>query len=89
MPSSDTERRATLPDNVPLHARPAGNFVRAAARFPAEISVAANGRRANAKSILELLALGALGGTELIIAASGDRAAEAADHLAGLVPQLV
>ena len=39
--------------------------------------------------LLALLALGALGGTELIIAASGDRAAEAADHLAGLVPQLV
>ena len=44
-------------------------------------------KAANAKSILEILALGALGGTELVIAASGDRAAEAADHLAGLVPR--
>jgi phosphocarrier protein HPr len=88
LPSSESERRATLPREVPLHARPAGDFVRAAAKFPAEISVAANGKRANAKSILEILALGALGGTELVIAASGDRAAEAADHLAGLVPQL-
>ncbi len=88
MPSSEAERRATLPDEVPLHARPAGDFVRAAAQFPAEISVAANGKRANAKSILEILALGALGGTELVIAASGDGAAEAADRLAGLVPQL-
>lgn len=88
MPSSETERRATLPEEVPLHARPAGDFVRAAAQFPAEISVAANGRRANAKSILEILALGALGGTELVIAASGDRAVEAAEHLAGLVPRL-
>ena len=88
MPSSETERRATLPDEVPLHARPAGDFVRAAVQFPAEISVVANGKSANAKSILEILALGALGGTELVIAASGDRAAEAADHLAGIVPQL-
>ena len=90
MPSSETEVRttATLPAEVPLHARPAGDFVRAAAQFPADISVAANGKRANAKSILEILALGALGGTELVIAASGDRAAEAAEHLAGLVPQL-
>ena len=88
MPSSETERRAILPDKVPLHARPAGDLVRAAAQFPADICVFANGKRANAKSILEILALGALGGTELVIAASGDRAAEAADHLAGLVPHL-
>lgn len=88
MPNSETERRASLPETVPLHARPAGEFVRAAAQFPAEISVAANGKRANAKSILEILALGAVGGTELVIAASGDRAIEAADHLAGLVTQL-
>jgi phosphotransferase system HPr (HPr) family protein len=90
LPSSETatERRATLPVEVPLHARPAGDFVRAAARFPAEISVAANGKRANAKSILEILGLGALGGTELVIAASGDRAAEAVEHLADLVPRL-
>ena len=90
MPSSETEVRttATLPAEVPLHARPAGDFVRAAAQFHAEISVAANGKRANAKSILEILALGAVGGTELVIAASGDGAAEAAEHLAGLVPQL-
>ena len=88
MPSSETERRATLPETVSLHARPAGEFVRAAAQFPAEIAVAANGKRANAKSILEILALGAVGGTELVIAASGDGAAEAAEHLAGLVPQL-
>ena len=88
MPSSEAERRAKLPAAVALHARPAGDFVRAAAQFPGEISVAANGKRANAKSILEILGLGALGGTELVIEASGDHATEAADHLAALVPRL-
>jgi phosphocarrier protein HPr len=86
LPSS--EATATLPVEVALHARPAGAFVREAARFGSDICVAANGKRANAKSILEVLALGAVGGTELLIAASGDDAAEAADHLAGLVPTL-
>ena len=86
MPSS--EATVALPTEVALHARPAGTFVREAARFGSDISVAANGKRANAKSILEVLALGAVGGTELLIAASGDDAAEAADHLAGLVPTL-
>jgi phosphocarrier protein HPr len=88
-PSSDTvELLATLPEDVPLHARPAGEFVRKAAGFSAEISVAANGKRANAKSILEVLALGAIGGTELTLSASGDDAAAAVDHLAALVAGL-
>jgi phosphocarrier protein HPr len=85
-PSS--EQTARLPENVALHARPAGTFVRDAARFGADIVVAANGKRANAKSILEVLALGAEGGTELTVSASGDDAAEAVGHLAALVPEL-
>jgi phosphotransferase system HPr (HPr) family protein len=90
LPSSDTrvERQATLPATVALHARPAGTLVRAASAFAADVFVSANGRRANAKSILDILALGAEGGVELLIDASGDDAAEAAEHLALLVPAL-
>lgn len=77
-----------LPDTVALHARPAGTFVRAAASFAATIEVQANGRRANAKSILEILGLGADGGTELAISASGEDAAEAVAQLASLVSEL-
>jgi phosphocarrier protein HPr len=89
-PSSETtlEARATLPAEVPLHARPAGLLVREAARFKADVGVRANGKRANAKSILEVLALGATGGTEVVVEASGDDAAEAADHLASLIAGL-
>ena len=77
-----------LPEAVALHARPAGAFVRAAASFAATIEVQANGRRANAKSILEILGLGADGGTELTISASGDDAVEAVAELASLVTGL-
>jgi phosphotransferase system HPr (HPr) family protein len=77
-----------MPSGVALHARPAGALVRAAAVFSAEIFVSANGRRANAKSILDILALGAEGGAELLIDASGTDAAEAAGHLAELIPAL-
>ena len=87
MPPS-SELRATLPKEVPLHARPAGAFVREAARFTADVAVAANGKRANAKSILEVLALGATGGTELTLSASGDDAAEAVEQLATVVAGL-
>ena len=87
-PSSEVivERTVRLPDGVALHARPAGSLVRAAAAFAAEMYVSANGRRANAKSILDILSLGAEGGVELLIDASGPDAAEAADSLALLVP---
>jgi phosphotransferase system HPr (HPr) family protein len=77
-----------LPDDVALHARPAGALVRAAASFGATIEVQANGRSANAKSILEILGLGADGGTELTISASGDDAVEAVAELASLVAGL-
>ena len=76
---------ATLPGDVALHARPAGLFVREASRFSASITLSANGKRANAKSILEVLALGATGGTDVVIAASGDDAVEAAEDLAAFL----
>jgi phosphotransferase system HPr (HPr) family protein len=77
-----------LPESVALHARPAGVFVRTAAAFTASIEVEANGKRANGKSILEILGLGADGGTELAISASGDDAVEAVAELASLVAGL-
>ena len=82
------ERWTRLPDGVALHARPAGVLVRAASAFDADVFVSANGRRANAKSILDILALGAEGGVELLIDASGEDAAAAAEQLALLVPAL-
>ncbi len=86
--SSELALTVRLPKQVALHARPAGAFVREAARAAADIQVEANGRRANAKSILDVLALGATGGTELVISASGADAAEAVERLSKLVSSL-
>jgi phosphotransferase system HPr (HPr) family protein len=77
-----------LPSDVALHARPAGLFVREAALFSSVVNVAANGKQANAKSILEVLGLGATGGTELVISASGEDAAAAVRDLTALVVSL-
>ena len=79
------DARATLPADVALHARPAGLFVREAARFTSTVTVSANGKTANAKSILEVLGLGATGGTDVLLTASGDDAAAAVAELAQLV----
>jgi phosphotransferase system HPr (HPr) family protein len=77
--------RAVLPSDVALHARPAGDLVRAATQLEPTITLAANGKSANARSILEVLALGASGGTELEISASGAGAAHAVECIASLV----
>ncbi len=83
--SSEVERVVTLPDGVDLHARPAAHLVRTAATFSADIAVAANGREANAKSLLAVLALGATAGTPLQLTASGEDAATAIAALGACV----
>ena len=89
-PSSDVlvERTARLPEEVAAAARTSHPAGRAAAAFAADVHVSANGRRADAKSILDVLALGAEGGTELAIDASGEDAVAAAEHLVLLIPEL-
>jgi phosphotransferase system HPr (HPr) family protein len=74
-----------LPLDVALHARPAADFVRTAMRFSADIVVAVDGREANAKSLLDVLRLGAKGGSTLRLRAHGDDADGAVDALAGCV----
>jgi phosphocarrier protein HPr len=78
---ASSETTVTLPAEVALHARPAAQFVRIAVGFSADITVALDGREANAKSLLDILALGAEGGTELRLTASGDDAPFALDAL--------
>jgi phosphocarrier protein HPr len=79
--SSEVERVVNLPAGIDLHARPAAQLVRTAVRFAAEIGVAVNGREANAKSLLAVLALGATAGTPLLLTASGQDAAVALNAL--------
>jgi phosphocarrier protein HPr len=87
MPAS-SELTVTLPDGVALHARPAAVLVRRAMRFSAHITVEAAGRSTDAKSILDVLALGATGGTVLTLRAEGEDAPEAVVSLAECVRTL-
>ena len=68
-----------------LHARPAELFVSLALRFDAAIEVVKDDQRADAKSMLHVLTLAAVQGTELRIEAVGRDAAAAVDALAELV----
>jgi phosphotransferase system HPr (HPr) family protein len=82
---TSSETLVALPADVDLHARPAADFVRAAMKFSSTVTVHANGREADAKSLLSILALGAKRGTTLRLSAEGDDAAAALDALAGCI----
>jgi len=72
-----------------LHLRPAADFVRLAARYRAGVRVVnltrGGGREANARSLLELTALGIDSGHRIRLTASGEDADEAVRALADLV----
>jgi phosphotransferase system HPr (HPr) family protein len=71
---ASSELKIKLPANIALHARPAGSFVKIAMSYRSNIRVNAADREANAKSILEVMALGAEGGSEICVHAEGDDA---------------
>ena len=88
MPAS-SESVVRLPADVDLHARPAARFVRTAMGFNASVQVFAADRRADAKSLLAVLALGARRGTALRLSAEGPDADLALAALAACVAALV
>ena len=79
------EQTVTLRNATGLHARPAKIFARAAAAFPADVSVEKDGRRVNAKSVLSVLTLDCHRGDEIVISVEGDDADAALAELVALV----
>jgi len=77
----------TLINKVGLHTRPAVKFVQTAAHFSSTITVVCQTRQANAKSMLQVMKLGAGGGAEISIHAEGDDAEEAITALTQLVAE--
>lgn len=59
-----------------LHARPAAEFVKRAKASPSTVTVTANGKTVNAKSMLGILKLGATLGTTISVEVDGDDAAD-------------
>ncbi|MER6005238.1 HPr family phosphocarrier protein [Nonomuraea sp. NPDC051941] len=68
-----------------LHARPAKLFVQAAARLGVPVTVRLGEKAVPAKSMLGVLSLGAVRGTEVTLEADGPGAEEALDSLAALL----
>ena len=60
-----------------LHARAAAQLVRMANEYPCDIRLAKDGQDSDAKSVMEVLMLGATEGTTLKLSADGDKEEEA------------
>ena len=68
-----------------LHARPATFFIQKANEFKSTVWIEKEERRVNAKSLLGVLSLGIVGGTDIKIIADGADEKAAVDELIALV----
>ncbi len=68
-----------------LHARPAAAFVQTAAKFKSNITIEKEGKKANAKSMLSLLSIGASMGSTVTITAEGEDESQAVAALVELI----
>lgn len=71
----------TILDDYGLHARPAANLAKTAQNFNSEIRLISGEHSADAKSILDILALAAGRDTELVLECCGEDAAQAGEAL--------
>jgi phosphotransferase system HPr (HPr) family protein len=85
MSMSPIRRVIMIKNELGIHMRPAELFGRLAQKFEAKIEVARGTHRVDAKSMIDLLTLGAAKGTELVIEAEGRDAQDAVDALANLI----
>lgn len=78
-------KTAYVDNEVGLHARPATFFIQKANEFKSTIWIEKDERRVNAKSLLGVLSLGIMKGTEITIIGDGPDETIAVDTLADLV----
>ena len=80
-----TEATTTIENKTGIHARPASVFVQKAASFKSKVQLKAKGKTVDAKSILMIMSMGLVKGTEVTIVADGPDEAEAVAQLKALV----
>jgi phosphocarrier protein HPr len=80
-----TERRVTVVNSHGIHARPAAEIVKTAAKFKANITIIRDDLDVNGKSIMGVMMLAAECGAEVVIRAEGEDEAAAVEALAALV----
>jgi phosphocarrier protein len=79
------ERVVTIANKNGLHARPAAEIVKLAAKFKSDIRIARDELEVNGKSIMGVMMLAAEYGAALNLKADGPDAKEAVDALSKLI----
>jgi phosphocarrier protein len=80
-----TQETITIENKTGIHARPASVFVQTATKFKSKVQIKAKGKTVDAKSILMIMSMGLVKGTEITIVADGPDEAEAVKTLKELV----
>ena len=78
-------KQLTVLNKLGIHARPAAQFVRAASRFQAGVTVEKDGETVDGKSIMGLMMLAVGWGAEITVTVEGDDEAAAMEALEQLV----
>jgi phosphocarrier protein HPr len=79
------ERMVTILNKNGLHARPAAEIVKAAAKFSSDIVIVRDDLEVNGKSIMGVLMLAAECGSTSLVRATGNDETAAVDAIAALV----
>ena len=79
------EKLLTVRNRAGIHARPASLLVQTASKFKSKIQIKAKGKTVDAKSILMIMSMGLVRGTEITFCADGSDEAEAVSTLIALI----
>ena len=85
MTATTVERSVQILNKNGLHARPAAEIVKAAARFKSDITISREDIEVNGKSIMGVMMLAAECGASVRLRADGADAEQAVDALATLI----
>ena len=79
------ERTVQILNKNGLHARPAAEIVKLAAKYKSEITISRDGTEVNGKSIMGVMMLAAECGASIVLRANGEDAEQALDAIASLI----
>jgi phosphocarrier protein len=79
------ERAAIIVNKLGIHARPAAEIVKVAAKFKSEITIIRDDMEVNGKSIMGVMMLAAECGASILLRAEGEDAEAALDALERLI----
>ncbi|TMG90247.1 MAG: HPr family phosphocarrier protein [Betaproteobacteria bacterium] len=79
------QQEVEIINRLGLHARAAAKLTQLAAKYQCEVSVARNGRKVNAKSIMGVMMLAAGKGSRIVLETDGPDETEALDAIVALI----